>query len=234
MVINMKKILLVLLIAFMLFGCTTNEVTDAKRFKEEYESLNGTTREKDGQTIRSIEIDKDNPMVYITAEDLVQKMKDNESFVVYFGFNDCPWCRSVIPYMIDVAKSKNIETVYYVDVKDIRDQYELDGQEPVKTKEGSKGYNEILELMDNVLDEYMLYGENFEVDGFSKRIYAPNFVVVKKGEAVFMNECTSTLEEDPYMELSEEIILDMKSQLEELFDVFLEKGSQGCNIQKKC
>ena len=67
----MKKYLyiaLCLLIILPLTGCKKekeNLSTDAIKFKEEYESLNGTTSSS-GKTIRTININKDNPIIYKT------------------------------------------------------------------------------------------------------------------------------------------------------------------------
>ena len=116
------------------------EKTDAIKFKEEYESLNGTIREKDGQTIRTIKIDEENPIVYATAEEIVKKIEKKETFAVYFGFSDCPWCRSVLPTLIEVANDLKISKIYYVDVKEIRDVLVVEDEKIKTEKEGKEGH----------------------------------------------------------------------------------------------
>jgi 23S rRNA pseudouridine955/2504/2580 synthase len=44
------------------------------------------------------------------------KIENKETFVVYFGFSDCPWCRSVVEELIHVAKDLNVEKLYYAEV----------------------------------------------------------------------------------------------------------------------
>ena len=130
------------------------EVTDAIKFKNEYESLNGITTDDD-ITYRSVNIPEDNPIKYITANDLINKMNSNESFIVYFGFDTCPWCRTIIEDLINSAKEKNISLIYYVDIKNIRDKYELnENNEATRTVEGTDGYYGLLNKLGSVLDDY--------------------------------------------------------------------------------
>ena len=79
-----------------------NNDTDSIKFKEEYESLNG--KKYKNKKIRDVKIEKDNPFVYKTAEEIVDLIENGESFIVYFGFSKCPWCRSMIETFIKTAK----------------------------------------------------------------------------------------------------------------------------------
>ena len=80
----MKKIWMLVgcvALAIVLTACSNKKdtvKTDAERFKEEYESINGTIREKDGKTIRTITIADDNPIVYATAEEIAEKIDNKE------------------------------------------------------------------------------------------------------------------------------------------------------------
>ena len=91
-----------------------NNDTDSIKFKEEYESLNG--KKYKNKKIRDVKIEKDNPFVYKTAEEIVDLIENGESFIVYFGFSKCPWCRSMIETFIKTAKENNIDKIYYVDM----------------------------------------------------------------------------------------------------------------------
>lgn len=215
----LKSIFIFLIVCCFTAACTKeNEevITDAVRFKEEYESINGEIREKDGKTIRSVTIPEDNPMVYKTAEELVEMIQNKETFVVYFGFKDCPWCRSMVSTMIEVANDLNISKVYYVDVKEIRDTLTIseDG-EVVISKEGTEAYKKLLDLLANVLDDYTLTDSNGKkMKTNEKRIYAPNVVAIKNGEAIKKEEGISSKQEDGYAELTDEIKSEMYEQLE--------------------
>ena len=69
-----KKLLIIGLLSVLLIplvGCKKDEDlrSDAVKFKEEYESLN--TKEKDGGGLyRTISIDEENPIIYISYEEL--------------------------------------------------------------------------------------------------------------------------------------------------------------------
>lgn len=236
----MKKIrvFLMILICGLIFttGCSKNKETineEAMRFKEEYESLNGTIREKDGKTIRSITIDKENPIVYKEASDIVNAINNKETFVVYFGFTDCPWCRSVIPSMLEVAKNLAVKQIYYVNVKEIRDVLTLDEKNKVvESSKGSDAYYELLNLLDSVLEDYTLTSSTGKkVKTGEKRIYAPNVVAVKNGEVLQMTSGISELQTDGYQELTDEIKQEMYQKFECLMKCILEENScskEGC------
>lgn len=239
----MKKLLLVAAVGVLAVGlvaCSAkkkednkinNEVSDAIKFKESYEALNGVKREKDGKIIRSVNIPEDNMVVIKSADELVQMMDNKESFVVYFGFADCPWCRSMVETMVQTAKDNNVSTIYYVDVKEIRNKLELDdNNEVVESTKGSDGYYALLEKLDNVLNVYELSDKDGNVvDTQTKRIYAPNLVAVKDGEALGLVDGTSQLQTDAYEELTPEMISDMSDIMKSLFALVKEDGA--CDIR---
>ncbi|MCH5167077.1 MAG: hypothetical protein J1F35_04205 [Erysipelotrichales bacterium] len=215
-------------------------ITDAVKFKEEYESLNGTKNAND-RTIRSITIDEDNPFIYATEDDIVKMIDNKETFVVYFGFTACPWCRSILESLITSAKENNITKIYYVNVLDIRDKYELnDKNKAIRTVEGTEGYYALLDRLGSVLDDYspLTYktskNKTKEVKIGEKRIYAPNIVTVKNGEAVSMETAIVDSLVDPYMELTNEMTCEMKEIFKCLFDT-LNDDVEVCEIDaQKC
>ena len=215
-------------------------ITDAVKFKEEYESLNGTKSVND-QEIRSITIDEDNPFIYATEDDIVKMIDNKETFVVYFGFTACPWCRSVLESLVSAAKENNITKIYYVNVLDIRDKYELnDKNKAVRTVEGTEGYYALLKRIGSVLDDYspLSYktskNKTKQVKIGEKRIYAPNIVTVKNGEAVSMETGIVDALVDPYMELTDEMTCEMKEIFKCLFDT-LKDDVEVCEIDaQKC
>ena len=92
----MKKFLIsIILCLLVITGCG---VKDSVKFKHEYEALNG--EKVNGKLARIVEIGKENPMKYITEEEIIEKLESKESFIVYFGFAECPWCRSVLSYLL--------------------------------------------------------------------------------------------------------------------------------------
>ncbi len=230
----MKKLgilLLMIITMISLTGCEkSKEKTDAIKFKEEYESLNGT-KSSSGKTIRTLSIPEDNPFIYATADEIVEKMDKKETFVVYFGFAKCPWCRSMLEQFIKSAKDNNIDKIYYVDVYDIRDLYELDkDNKPVEKESGTESYKTLIKTMADVLSDYILTMDSGEeVPTGEKRIYAPNVVAVVNGEAEQMVEGIAEGLEDPYSKLTEE----MKSSSYNSFKCLWECLGKEANVCQK-
>ncbi len=200
--------------------------TDAVTFKTEYESINNKSIDEE-KNYRALEIPEENPFLYITAEELVEKIDNKETFVAYFGFNTCPWCRSVLANLIASAKKNNIDKIYYVDVKNIRDTYSLNDEHiPVRTVEGTKGYYDLLNRLDRVLENYanLTYSTKKkkktvikEVEVGEKRIYAPSVIAVREGSPIGMTSGIPKKLTDPYSELTEEMNADSLEQFDNLF-----------------
>ena len=216
----MMTILVVGAVLFMC-GCSNK---DAQKFKSDYESINGKENSS-GKVHRTINIDENNPYVYATAEEIVKKMENKETFYVYFGDKLCPWCRSVIEKSIQVAKENNIKTIYYVPIWDdegneiLRDRLKVNEQGKLEiVKEGTESYKKLLELLDNVLSEYNLTDKDGKkVETKEKRIYAPNFIYVESGEAKKLIEGISEKQSDSREELTEEILKDEEEAFKSFF-----------------
>ena len=200
------------------------EKTDAYKFKMEYECLNGKETGYNDNVYRSLNIAKDNKIIYSSAEEIVKKIDKNETFVVYFGFSKCPWCRSMIENFISVSKSYDQE-VYYVDVLEIRDKIEYKDGELKTTTEGDKNYMKLLDLMGDVLSDYKVTdSDGNEYDTNEKRIYAPNVVAVVQGKATKMVEGVSEDLKDPYGKITKKMNEESKKQLECIFKCLEEAG----------
>lgn len=211
-------VIIAVIALLIITGCSYEEkekITDASKFKGEYESINGNKIDGSDNAVRSLDIPLDNPFVYATSNDIISMMDNNETFVVYFGFSNCPWCRSILPTLIDTAKDLKLKKIYYVDVKNIRDQLSVseDGK-VVTTKEGSEGYLGLLARLDNVLEEYTLYADGKEIKTGEKRIYAPNVVSIVNGKAKELSTGISDKQTDAYMEITEEMRQDTYKMLE--------------------
>ena len=221
----MKKILILsILLIIVLTGCMKDEYSkEALAFKKDYESVNGKEN-KYGKEHRTVSIDENNPFVIITTEELLEMIEDEETFYVYFGDKLCPWCRSVIEKAIEIANKKDIDTIYYIAIWDdegneiVRDKYELKDGDLVKTVEGCDEYDKFLEYFDSVLSDYTLTdSEGNKVSTGEKRIYAPNFIYIKKGEVKRLVTGISESQTDSREELTEDILKDEETIFEEFF-----------------
>lgn len=232
--ISLLILFIVILIIVLIVYKKDDKMMDSSIFKQEYEKLNNEVSSY-GKEFRNIKIDEDNPFVYQTDTDIVNRINNKETFIVYFGFSECPWCRSVVPTIIDVAKDYNVETIYYVNVKNIRDILELDDNGNIITKkQGTDDYMKLIKLLDNVLDDYILYDEeNKEINTNEKRIFAPNIISVVDGVAKELETGISDKLTDSYMELTKDIKEDMYKKLECIMKC-MEKDNNTCKVNTMC
>lgn len=213
-------------------GKITNK--DAIKFKEEYENLNGKTNENSKKKYRTVKIDSKNKIVYSSAKEVLKMMEEKKSFVVYFGFDSCPWCRSVVENVSKISKELD-EDIYYVDVKEIRDVYELDDEnKPELTKEGDKNYLKLIKKLDSVLKEYTLTtADDNEVQVGEKRIYAPNIVSVIDGEAKELTTGLSDKQTDGYMTLTDEMKQESYKKIKKIVQEVVNHNNT-CDLDKGC
>lgn len=212
---------------------SNNSQTDGIKFKEEYEKLNGKKNDQ-GKKYREITIDSKNKMVYKTTEEVLDLIDKKKSFVLYFGFDTCPWCRSVVPTLASISKELNQE-VYYIDVKDIRDTFELDDDnKPKLVKKGSKDYSKLLEKLEPVLEDYTLTdSDNNEIKVGEKRIYAPSIVSVIDGKAKELTTGISDKQTDGYMKLTKEMEKDTYNKIKKVLKQVSDKNNT-CYFDKGC
>lgn len=221
-----KKVFLILILFIGLFvtGCSTNN-KDALKFKEEYEKINGDKTSYSDNKYRTLKIDKNNPYVYSSAKEILEKINNKETFYVYFGSSYCPWCRSVIEKSIESAQKNNIKKIYYVDMWNgfhneiLRDTYKLnDENKATKEKDGTKEYYKLLEKFDNLLEDYTLTTDDGEeVKVGEKRIFAPDFIYVENGVAKRITSATSENQKDADAKLTKEILKDEEKSFNDFF-----------------
>ena len=221
-----KKVFLILILFISLFvtGCSANN-KDALKFKEEYEKINGDKTSYSDNKYRTLKIDKNNPYVYSSAKEILEKINNKETFYVYFGSSYCPWCRSVIEKSIESAQKNNIKKIYYVDIWNgfhneiLRDTYKLnDKNEAEKEKDGTKEYYILLEKFDNLLEDYTLTTDDGEeVKVGEKRIFAPDFIYVENGVAKRITSATSENQKDADAKLTKEILKDEEKSFDNFF-----------------
>lgn len=204
--------------SFAWFGSHKNDsvVNDSQKFKEEYEFYNGKINESNQMNYPVVEVGNTNVIEYLTDDEAASFLKDGTG-LIYFGYSTCPWCRTMVPILLSAAKSTNLSKIYYVDIKNIRDQVSLDDQDHlVVTDEGTNGYREILKELDEVLEPFYLTGKDGKkVDTLEKRLYAPTVVSVKNGEILGIHVDTVESQKSGYSPLS-------KEESEALFQIYQE------------
>lgn len=202
-------------------------ITDASKFKMEYESLNGKINDKTNEEYKTVNISENNKFVYKTEEEIV-KILESKSGLIYFGFKSCPWCRSMVEALDKASQNSKITNIYYLDIENIRDVLALDENNKVVTeKEGNTNYYKLLNLLDAYLDDYVLTGEDdVSVKTGEKRLYAPTVIAVVNGEIVGFHTKTVDSQTNPNEPLTEK----QEKELEKIYTDLIGKTTENiCN-----
>lgn len=220
----MKKLLILLVTLLILSGCKNNEFKEKiinSNFKEDYESLNGTTTSS-GKEYRNVNIsDYFNSIIKETnIETVIGKIEREDSFYLYIGDEQCPWCRSVIEGAALATEYRKVSSLYYLQIWDenheevFRDKYTLENGVANKEKDGDDLYYKLLEYCDSVLEDYVLQDSSGnQVSTGEKRIYAPSFILIKKGKVEALVTGIPEDLEDPYKELTEDETYEIQKRL---------------------
>ena len=202
------------------------EITDAINFKNEYEDIN----DYDSSTeLKVLEIPDINPMKSITIEELIKKLDNQETFILYVGSPTSAWCRTMIMPMISTAKEMEISTIYYLSVKEIKSSYELDSKNKVvEIVEGSTQYKDLVNRFDNVLDYYpaLAYknkkGKLKYVKVDNKYIKEPSIFLINNGKAEMMVDGISDKQLYPNETIEKEVSDEAQQEIIDLFNKYKE------------
>lgn len=151
-----------------------NYTNDEIKFKDEYENLNGQELKED-YILKTIDIEVDNNIKYVNDDELINLLTMGTN-VIYFGWADCNWCRSIVPTLIKTVKSNNINQLFYYDLKSLRNSYENNEDE-----NKVKLYEEIIKIIGDKIES--VFDENSPRNG-EKKILAPTVVFIKNGEFI--------------------------------------------------
>ncbi len=176
---NKKLIIGLILILIIIIGAITTYILiqnskDSYKFKKEYESYNNKSWEYEGKKGKylNIEINKDNPIIYLNDENIVKELKEGDK-IIYFGFPDCNWCRAALPVLLKSAEENGVEKIYYYDFGEVREAFEKN-----KNNEKTKIYQQIIEVLDsNITSTFESGAKKGE-----KRLSAPTVVLMKDGK----------------------------------------------------
>ncbi len=166
-----------------------NTIKDAVKFKKEYESLNGKALNGDYK-YPTVTLTDTNPFVYESSKKIIETLKSGTG-IIYLGFPKCPWCRNAV----NVLSYLNVDKIMYLDMTDERDSYELVDGALKKTKDGSKEYYEMLNILDDILSDYEIEDNGKTYSVGEKRIYVPLVIGVKDGKIVGYHVDTVELNE---------------------------------------
>lgn len=223
---NKKIFSLLLIVTIFITGCSFNKKSDnySKEFKEIYESKNNKKSSK-GDTFREIKISEDNVYQKTTIDEVAKMIKNKETFYLYTGDEECPWCRATIEMADEISREMDIDKIYYLELWDENHnelfrnvkEFMLD-KTIVETKEVSSSYKTLLDICGSILKKY----EIFDKDGNKEildeyRVYGANYFYIKDGKLkAFTNSIPESLK-DKSMPLTEEIKRDERLLYEDFF-----------------
>ena len=177
-VVNRKVILglAVILLIGIISGCSLLEgvfgsaaTADSTRFKNEYEALNSEKNDDGTNKYTYLSIDKVNNVSILSYEDLMEFI-NSKTGLLYFGRPACPWCRLLVPMMLEYAK-EDMVTIYYYDIEKDRD-------------ENNERYKSVLAVLGEYLptDTVTQKEDDPGFDPDLKRVVLPQLFFIRDGE----------------------------------------------------
>lgn len=203
------SILAVIFLVAAAVSCRADEPTVAGSFEEEYEILNGQSDMEGEHIYRTIDVPSENTVQYADLAQILSVIEDGTG-IIYFGFPECPWCRTLVPVLFEaVAASGYDGPIYYCNFLAERDKKTLDENGNVVTEqEGSAEYAKLIQTLYDWIGPY-----NGLNDETIKRVYFPTTVFVKDGVVMDVHLVTVDSQESGYDDLSEEQHAELLSAL---------------------
>lgn len=136
---------------------------------------------------------------------------------IYFGFHECPFCQLYVPYYNESAKQNNIETIYYFNMKSIREATYDDALENYILNSDFQRIINKLKIENTSEKEFTTPGNHKSVLPW---IYAPSIYYIENGNV--KRKLLGTI--DDYENIDGKIIMtktqesELKNQLDLLFD----------------
>lgn len=192
-----KKVILVTSLCLLLVIIILSVIisfNDEIRFKLSYESIN-FYEYNNGKTIE-VSIPWDNNVEYLSEKEILDFFK-NETGILYFGYNTCPWCRNAVSILVETARDNN-EKIYYVDSKKLN-------------------LKSIQKELFTILDEYLMSDENG-----NKGLSLPDVYFLKDGKIIGHHLGTVDSYNNPYKKMTNE----QKQELKTIYQNLLKEMKQ--------
>lgn len=197
----MKKILLILLTLFMFTACSSKqeEVTTS----EGSSACGIETCEEEEKASYKIAENQ------ITVADVVSKLENKESFVLYMYFDACPWCKELGPIVSDYLSDKDdlFNMTYALNVR-------ADGtkENDLRYKDDDGNYNE--PLFETI---YNFIRDQLDEDGV---VYVPTLLFIKDGELVYFHTGTVEGHDATERTLTDEEKQSIVDELKEYYSIY--------------
>ena len=187
------------------YGLISTDVSDSKKFKNEYEDLNDEIVVGD-KKYPKVKLPDNDIIKYSTIDNVIDIFNNNKDGVVYFGYSTCLYCRNAVQILLDTAVDTELDELLYIDIEDYWDVKELDENGKVITKkEAHSRYYELLDVLgDELITDYVLEDENGEdVKTGVKRIRYPLVLFVTDGNVASYHIGTLFFQKDPFVSMDD-------------------------------
>ncbi|MBQ3020914.1 MAG: hypothetical protein IJD92_01660 [Bacilli bacterium] len=216
-------VVIVLLVAILFFVSIEDKQTkyteDEIKFKEEYESVNGLELTED-YILKTLDIKSDNNVEYIDDNEIVDLLK-NGTNVIYLGWNECNWCRSVLPSLLEVVSKNNIEKLYYFNFKKLRTAYENNTD-----SKSVKIYEDIIEIIGE--DITSVFNEE-SLRANEKKILAPTVIFIKDGKYVGLHAVSVPSQ----INATDELTKEQEKELMSIYQTHIDKLKSNVCIENE-
>jgi predicted bacteriocin transport accessory protein len=190
-----KKILSTVMAAVLLAGCSAGSVSSASSASSEKES----SYPKSDMSGYEGFTDENHVFVDMTVKEMAADMDAGKTFVVYFGFSNCPWCKEAMPVLNDTAKENDMKVGY------------------INTRaDSSWTSNTDIDDYDVVVERLSDYLE-YDDDG-KKHLYTPDVYFIKDGKVVMNHEGTLDGQNAKTSSLTDDETKELAADYQEGFD----------------
>jgi uncharacterized protein (UPF0212 family) len=178
---------------------------------------------------RTLDINKKNPYVKVSIDEIAKKIENGETFYLYVGDHLCPWCRSGLEKAIEVAMNKGIKDIYYIDFWDdnhneiLRDLYTVEVNKKgkatfTKTKDATEAYTKILDAVKDYVQDYTIDKDGKTYNVGIKRIFGGDHFYFKDGKCTKYMSLRSDKLAGAFDELTKEVLDDQEKVFTEFFN----------------
>lgn len=170
---------------FLIYTMTINKYADMSKYKT-YSS------------------DMDNMYINYSVKQLDKDINDKKSRIVYFGFNDCPYCNDLLPILTDI-NSHFKQEIYYIDTRknpNWKSNLDIDDYDLLLTHIG----------------KYLNKDEDSKL-----HLYVPTIIFINEGKII---KFISPYEYDVDKGLPRDIELDMYHDIDTSFQKYMEVTSE--------
>lgn len=148
--------------------------------------------------------DMDNMYINYSVKQLDKDINDKKSRIVYFGFNDCPYCNDLLPILTDI-NSHFKQEIYYIDTRknpNWKSNLDIDDYDLLLTHIG----------------KYLNKDEDSKL-----HLYVPTIIFINEGKII---KFISPYEYDVDKGLPRDIELDMYHDIDTSFQKYMEVTSE--------